>query len=96
MAVFLQQRNCQYHKVIAIGEIDIYSSDLSISGGHYFEIQIAAILALGKQPYLVALFIPAHLLNETADALVHRLAKLNFEVKAVITLGEALTSLGVS
>ncbi|MCF6203577.1 MAG: hypothetical protein L3J59_07900 [Methylococcaceae bacterium] len=96
LAVFLQQRNCQYHKVIAIGEIDIYSSDLSISGGHYFEIQIAAILALGKQPYLVALFIPAHLLNETADALVHRLAKLNFEVKAVITLGEALTSLGVS
>jgi hypothetical protein len=96
LAVFLQQRNCPYHKVIAIGEIDIHSSDLSISGGHYFETQITAILALGKQPYLVALFIPSYLLNGIAGALVNRLAELNFEVKAVITLDEALTSLGVS
>ncbi len=96
LAAFLQQRNCQYHKIIAIGEIDIHSPDLSISGGYYFETQIAAILSLGKQPYLVALFIPAHLLNKTADTLVSQLAELNFEVKAVITLDEALISLGVS
>jgi hypothetical protein len=57
---------------------------------------MAAILALGKQPYRVALFIPAQLLDETQNDLPHHFAELNIELKAVTTLYEALTCLGVA
>jgi hypothetical protein len=96
LAAFLQQKNCRYHKIIAIGEIDLHSLHLSVSNEHFFETQITAIIALGKQPYLVALFVPAQLLNDTHHALSNRLEKLNIELKVVATLYEALTCLRVA
>jgi len=93
LAAFLQQQNCPYHKIIAIGEVDINNPQLTISGGQYFETQIKAVLALGVQPYKVAFFVPAHLLNNTDQDLVQRLAALNIELKEVVTLKEAITCL---
>lgn len=96
LAAFFQQKDCRYQKIVAIGEIDIHSSHLPVLGGRYIDTQIAAILALGKQPNAVALFFPAQLLNETSPALIYQLTELNFEVKLVSTLNEALISLGVA
>ena len=92
LAAFMQQKNCNYQKIIAMGEIDPNCPQLSISAGQYFETQIEAVLSLGQQKQTVAFFIPAQLFNET---LKQRLALLNIQLKAVATLSEALIALGV-
>lgn len=96
LASFLQHKKCFYRKIITIGDIDMSSSQLLISAGHYFETQLTAILELGRQPFKIALFVPAQQLNESHHYLAHDLAELNIELNAVDTLYEALSYLGVA
>ncbi len=96
LSAFLQQKNCRYNKIIVLGEIDVNSSQLLVSGGPFFETQIATILSLGRQPSTVALFVPAQLLIGSQHDLSNHLAELNIELKVVATLYDALSRLGVA
>lgn len=95
LAVFMQQESCPYQKIIAIGEIEVHSPKLSVSGGLYFETQIAAILALGKQTYSVPLFLPKNVLNKNYKNLTKHLAELNIILKPVTNIYEALADFGI-
>jgi hypothetical protein len=96
LAAFIQQKSCPYRKIIVLGEIDRHCSLLSVSGGQYFETQIAAILALGKQTYPIPLFLPVSVLNKSHNNLSNHLAKLNILLKPVATLAEALADFGIT
>lgn len=96
LAAFMQQNTCPYQKIIALGEIVIDSLNLTVSASQYFDMQIAAVLGLGKQIHPLPLYLPADALNENIKNLSQQLNELNIVLKPITTLADALADFGIT
>ncbi|MCK5898922.1 MAG: hypothetical protein KAG06_07625 [Methylococcales bacterium] len=96
LSIFIQQKLCNYQKIIAIGTIQHDCLQLPLVGGDYLEAQLTSILKLGVQPEKVPLFFPSAALNDIDAALMAHLAKLNIFLKPVANAYQVLDCLGIS
>lgn len=93
LAVFMQKKSCGYKKIIALGKVDPESHIVSVSTHEYFNLQLQAVLKIGKQTQITPLFLPLNISKNIQQSSINRLAELNIQLTPVTTLYEALAIL---